>query len=148
MRYGRYFVSARINYGTEFYLYSPDELRNRYKAAKEAGASESELDMIQNRILETEYRTDPTQLRRMLILAELEPFRHLSRAEVSDLYSKNLISETDLWVKLNFPTFVRRFERENMNILEFGSEIPYQRKIDTIMAEFRRYADEMKTADV
>ena len=148
LRYGRYFVSARINYGTEFYLYSPDELRNRYKAAKEAGASESELDMIQNRILETEYRTDPTQLRRMLILAELEPFRHLSRAEVSDLYSKNLISETDLWVKLNFPTFVRRFERENMNILEFGSEIPYQRKIDTIMAEFRRYADEMKTADV
>lgn len=149
LRYGRYFLSAKINYGTEFYLYSPEELRDKYKAAKEAGASESELDMMQNQILQTEYRNDPTQLRRMLILAELEPFRHLSRQEVTDLFGRNLVSEQDLRIKLNFPNFVRRFERENTNILEFGAAIPYQRKIDTIMAEFRRYADEqMPTAQV
>jgi hypothetical protein len=144
LRYGKYFISAKINYGTEFYLYSTDELRKRYKAAKDAGASESELDMMQNQILETEYRNDPTQLRRMLILAELEPFRHMSRVEVSELFSKNLVSETDLRIKLNFPNFVRRFERENTNILDFGSEIPYQRKIEKITAELRRYADEQK----
>ena len=144
LRYGRRFISAKINYGTEFYLYSADELRKRYKAAKEAGASESELDMMQNQILQTEYRNDPVQLRRMLVLAELEPFRHLSRQEVSELFSKNLVSETDLRIKLNFPNFVRRFERENTNILDFGSEIDYRKKIETIMAEFRRYADEQK----
>ena len=147
LRYGNYFISAKINYGTEFYLYSPDELRNRYKAAKEAGASESELDMMQNQILQTEYRNDPVQLRRMLVLAELEPLRHLSRVEVSDLFPKNLISETDLRIKLNFPNFVRRFERENTNILDFGSEIPYKRKIETIMAEFRKYAEEQNPAN-
>lgn len=144
LRYGRYFISAKISYGTEFYLYSPDELRARYKAAKESGASESELDMMQNQILETEYRNDPLQLRRMKILAELEPFRHLSRVEVSELFDKNLVSETDLRIKLNFPNFVRRFERENTNILDFGSEVDYQRKIETIMSELRRYADEQK----
>ena len=144
LRYGKYFISAKINYGTEFYLYSPDELRKRYAAAKDAGASESELDMMQNQILQTEYRNDPTQLRRMLVLAELEPFRHLSRQEVSDLFDKKLVSETDLRIKLNFPNFVRRFERENTNILDFGSEIDYRKKIETIMAEFRRYADEQK----
>ena len=144
LRYGKYFISAKINYGTEFYLYSPDELRKRYKAAKDAGASESELDMMQNQILQTEYRNDPTQLRRMLVLAELEPFRHLSRQEVADLFDKKLVSETDLRIKLNFPNFVRRFERENTNILDFGSEIDYRKKIETIMAEFRRYADEQK----
>lgn len=144
LRYGNYFISAKINYGTEFYLYSPEELRERYKAAKEAGASESELDMMQNQILQTEYRNDPNQLRRMLILAELEPFRHLSRAEVSELFEKNIVSETDLRIKLNFPNFVRRFERENTNILDFGSEIPFQSKIDKITAELRRYADEQK----
>ena len=144
LRYGNYFLSSKINYGTEFYLYSPDELRNRYKAAKDAGASESELDMMQKQILETEYRNDPTQLRRMMVLAELEPFRHLSRSEVSELFEKNLVSETDLRIKLNFPNFVRRFERENTNILDFGVAIPYQRKIEIIMAEFRRYADEQK----
>ena len=144
LRYGRYFISAKINYGTEFYLYSTDELRKRYKAAKEAGASESELDMMQNQILQTEYRNDPMQLRRMLVLAELDPFRHLSRPEVSALFSNNIVSETDLRIKLNFPNFVRRFERENTNILDFGSEINYRKKIETIMAEFRRYADEQK----
>lgn len=144
LRYGNYFLSAKVNYGTEFYLSSVEDLRDRYKAAKEAGASESELDMMQNQILQTEYRNDPTTLRRMLILSELEPFRHLSRTEVADLFSKNLVSETDLRIKLNFPTFVRRFERENMNVLEFGEAIPYQRKIETITAEFRRYAEEMK----
>lgn len=144
LRYGNYFLSAKVNYGTEFYLSSVEDLRDRYKAAKEAGASESELDMMQNQILQTEYRNDPTTLRRMLILSELEPFRHLSRTEVADLFSKNLVSETDLRIKLNFPTFVRRFERENMNVLEFGNAIPYQRKIETITAEFRRYAEEMK----
>ena len=142
LRYGRYFLSARIDYGTEFFLYSADELRARYKAAKDAGASESELDMLNNQILETEYRNDPVQLRRMRILAELEPFRHLSRQEVSELYSQNIVSETDLRVKLNFPNFVRRFERENTNVLDFGAEIPYQRKIETILAELRRYANE------
>lgn len=144
LRYGNYFLSAKVNYGTEFYLSSVEDLRDRYKAAKEAGASESELDMMQNQILQTEYRNDPTTLRRMQILSELEPFRHLSRTEVADLFSKNLVSETDLRIKLNFPTFVRRFERENMNVLEFGNAIPYQRKIETITAEFRRYAEEMK----
>ena len=144
LRYGRYFLSAKINYGTEFYLYSPDELRNRYKAAKEAGASESELDMLQNRIIETEYRTDPTQLRRMLLLAELEPYRHLTRAEVVDLYGRNLVSETDMRIKLNFSNFVRRFERENMNILEFGNAIAFDKKIAAIYEAFARYAEEQK----
>lgn len=148
LRYGKYFISAEINYGTEFYLYSPDELRKRYAAAKESGASESELDMMHNQILETEYRNDPTQLRRMKILAELEPYRHLSRTEVSELFDKRLISEQDLRIKLNFPNFVRRFERENTNILDFGSEIPFDTKINKIMAEFRKYADELATDTV
>ena len=143
-RYGRYFLSANINYGTEFYLYSTDELREQYKAAKEAGAPESELDAMQNRIVETEYRNDPMQRRRMLLLAELEPYRHLSRQEVRELFVSNIISEQDLRIKLNFPNFVRRFERENTNIVEFGAAIPYTKKIDIITAEFRRYADEMK----
>lgn len=146
LMYGSYFISANINYGTEFYLYSPDELRTRYKTAKEAGAPESELDMMQNQILETEYRNNPTQLRRMLILAELEPYRHLTRTEVVDMYKENLVSEEDLRIKMNFANFVRRFERENTNILDFGSAIPFSRKIEIITAEFRKYADEQKPA--
>lgn len=142
LRYGRYFISANISYGTEFYLYSQEELRKRYDAAKKAGASESELDMMQRQILETEFRNDPMQLRRMLILAELEPYRHLTRQEATELFEKGLISEEDFRIKLNFPTFIRRFERENTNILDFGEAIPYVKKLDIINAELRKYAQE------
>ncbi len=144
LRYGTYFLSANINYGTEFYLYSADELRKQYKAAKEAGAPESELDMMQNRIIETQYRNDPMQLRRMLLLAEIEPYRHLSREEVTELFEKNIIPEEDFRIKINFPTFVRRFERENTNVLDFGNAIPYPQKINAITAGLRRYAAEQK----
>lgn len=118
------------------------ELRERYKLAKETGASEAELDAMQNQIIETEYRNDSTQLQRMLVLAELEPYRHLTRAEVLNLYGQQIISEPELRVKLNFANFVRRFERENTNILEFGTQIPFSEKIKVITNKFYEYASE------
>lgn len=142
LRYGNLFVSAKINLGTEFYIYDAMELRERYKLAKEAGASEAELDAMQNQIIETEYRNDSTQLQRMLVLAELEPYRHLTRAEVLNLYGQQIISEPELRVKLNFANFVRRFERENTNILEFGTQIPFSEKIKVITNKFYEYASE------
>lgn len=142
LRYGGEFISAKINLGTEFYLLDPTQLRERYRTAKESGASEAELDALQQQIVETEYRNDPTQRRRMLLLAELEPYRHLTRAEATDLYSKGMITEDDLRIKLDFANFVRRFERENTNILEFGSAIPFARKIEIITDKFKEYARE------
>lgn len=144
LRYGEQFISAKIDYGTDFFLASVDELWAKYKKAKESGASESELDMLQNSIIETEYRNDPTQLRRMRILADLEPYRHMTREEAIEMREKNLISDSDLRIKLNFSNFVNRFERENTNILDFGTEIQYAKKIDKIMAEFERYANEQR----
>jgi len=142
LRYGTMFVSAKINMGTDFYIFDAAELRNRYKVARESGASEAELDALHNQILETEYRNDPTQLQRMLTLAELEPYRHMTRDEVLNLSDKGIISATDMRIKLNFNNFVRRFERENTNILEFGANIPFQRKIEIINQRFAEYANE------
>lgn len=142
LRYGSLFVSAKVNYGTEFYLSNATELRERYKVAKESGASEAELDALQNQILETEYRNNPTQLQRMLILSELEPYRHLTRNEVLELYGRQIIDETDMRIKLDFANFVRRFEREYLNILEFGYNMPYKSKIEFITNKFKEYASE------
>ena len=142
MRYGEQFVSAKINYGTDFYIFDVAELRERYKMAKESGSSESELDALQNQIIETEYRNNPTQRQRMLTLDELEPYRHLTRAEVIELWQKGVIPESTMKIKLNFADYVRRFERENTNILEFGTQIPFAKKIDTINQTFALYASE------
>ena len=143
LRYGSAFLSCSISYGTEFYLFSTDELRNRYQKAKETGMSESELDALHQQIIETEYRNNPQQLQRMLILADLEPYRHLTRSEVAALYEKQLVTLEDYLVKLNFADFIRRFERENMNIIEFGSAGSYDTKIQTIRTRLADYAREL-----
>lgn len=143
-RYGTAFISSSINYGTEFYLFTSDELRERYKKAKEAGMSEADLDALLQQIIETEYRHNPQQLQRMIILSDLEPYRHLTRNEVQGLYDKGLIDMEELLVKLNFADFVRRFERENVNIIEFGADIDYTNKIKTIKDALRGYATEAK----
>lgn len=142
LRYGDEFVDSTINYGTEFFLYDENELRERYKVAKDSGASEAELDALQNQIIETEYRTNPSKRQRLMILAELEPYRHLTRDEMLTLYKEGIITSDELRLKLNFNSLIRRFERENTNILEFGSAIPYARKIEIIKATLEDYAKE------
>lgn len=143
LRYGRSFIQSSINYGTEFYLFTSDELRERYKLAKEAGMSEADLDALLQQIIETEYRHNPQQMQRMIILGDLEPYRHLTREEVQALYEKGLVSVEELLVKLNFADFIRRFERENMNIITFGENIEYDSKIDTIKERLAEYAREI-----
>ena len=148
MRYGNYYISGYINYGTDFYLSTADQLREKFKTAKESGASETELDALQQQIIQTEYRNDPTAQQRMQILSELEPYAHLTRSELMDLQKAGLIDATELRIKLNFSNFVRRFERENTNIVEFGNAIPFDKKIANIKAEFVRYATEQTPQSV
>ena len=140
LRYGKDFISAAISYGTKFYLATAAQLREEYKTAKEAGASETELDAMQRQIIETEYHNNPSQMRRMMLLFELEPLHHLTINEATTLYDKGLVDAQTLRLKVNFPEWVRRFERENMNVLEFGSALSYDKKINNIKQTLLSYA--------
>lgn len=144
LRYGKGFIGASVSYGTEFYNLSANDLRKRYKEAKESGASDAELDAMQTQILETEYRNNPAELQRMITLRELEPYPHLTLDEVHIYHDKGIISDRDLVVKLNFSNFVRRFERENTNLLDFGSAINFNDKIKAINNKFTEYGNEVQ----
>ena len=142
LRYGNAFMSAGVSYGTEFYLSTANELRERYKTAKEAGASESELDALYEKVIETEYRNNPQMRQRLMVLADLEPFNHLTRNEVLTLKEKGIASQEDIVIKLNFAEYIRRFERENMPVTEFGGNIDYDKKIQAISDRLQEYASE------
>jgi hypothetical protein len=53
------------------------------------------------------------------------------------------VSIEELLIKLNFADFIKRFERENMNIITFGENIDYDKKIDTIKERLMEYAREI-----
>lgn len=143
LRYGGAFISSSVNWGTEFYVFTVTELYSKYKQAKENGASNSELDAISQQILEVEYRNNPLVLQRMLILKQLEPYPHKTLDEVLKLYEKELLNENLVKLKINFSTLVEKFERENINIIEFASNKPMREKIDIINKKLLGYVTEI-----
>lgn len=142
LRYGSAFISSSINWGTEFYVFTVTELYSKYKQAKDNGASNSELDAISQQILEVEYRNNPLVLQRMLILKQLEPYPHKTLDEVLKLYEKELLNENLVKLKINFSTLVEKFERENINIIEFASNKTLREKIDIINNKLLEYVSE------
>lgn len=141
LRYGGAFISASVNYGNEFYTLTPEALQSRYNKARDGGASDFELDALKQQLIETTYRHNPMQLQRMIILSDLEPYRHLTKGEVMERYKEGLVDKATLTLKDDFSGFVRRFERVHGNILEFGVNMPYDKKIDTIYKTLLSYAE-------
>lgn len=145
LRYGNAFISSSINWGTEFYVFTVTELYAKYKQAKDNGASISELDAISQQILEVEYCNNPLVLQRMLILKQLEPYPHKTLDEVLKLFEKGLLNENLVKLKINFSTLVEKFERENINIIEFASNKTMREKIDIINKKLLEYVSEDRT---
>ena len=146
LRYGSSFISSSVSWGTEFYVFTVSELYAKYKQAKDNGASDSELDAITQQILEVEYRNNPLVLQRMLILKQLEPYPHKTLDEVIGLYDKGLLDEDTVKLKINFSSLIDRFERENINIIEFASNRTLKDKIGIINSKLKEYVTESKPA--
>ena len=140
LRYGKEALeSITVNYGTEFYTLTTEQLRKRYKEAKASGASESDLAGLRRQITETEYRNNPTEQQRMLILLDVEPLSGMSVNEAINRWNMGLVDDRDMRVKANFGELVRRFERENGNIIFFSESRPYREKIEIIKQTLRDY---------
>ena len=136
------FISSVIDYGNEFFLFSLPELQKEYEHAKEAGMPESELILILEEMIGTKYRNNPDKREELKILLNIEPLPTKTSKEVFDLAQSNNITEIDFQIKINFPSFVKRFERENGSILTFGENQTFEIKINTINEAFKNYATE------
>lgn len=145
LRYGDAFISSSISWGTEFYVFTVKELYEKYKQAKDNGASEAELDAISQQIIEVEYRNNPLVMQRMLVLKQLEPYPHKTQNEVITLFDKGLLDKKKVLLKINFSSYIDRFERENINIIEFGSNLSFQNKVSVIYQKLLEYVTEEQT---
>lgn len=144
LRYGDSFISSSIDLGTEFYVFTVKELYAKYNQAKINGASNSELDAISQQILEVEYKNNPLMLQRMLTLKQLEPYPHRTLDEVLKLYDKGLLEQKYVMLKVHFTSLIDRFERENINIIEFASNRPMREKINIIQSKLLEYVTEIR----
>ena len=146
LRYGDAFLSSSVDWGTEFYVFTVNELYAKYEQAKKSGALTSTLDAIMQQICEVEYKNNPAVLQRMLILKQLEPYPHKTQDEVLDLFSEGLLDEEQVKLKIHFSALIDKFERENINIVEFASNKTLQEKIEIINNKLLDYVRAIKTS--
>lgn len=139
LRHGDRFIGGHVSYGSEFYLFSADELYQIYAEARKQKMDHAILDDLYGQYIETRFRESPTQLQRQKILQNLDPFRHLTDEQIDTLYRENNIEQTTYLLKKNFSTYISRFERENVDIVEFGQLIDFNKKIVTIQEALISY---------
>ena len=145
MRYGAMYLRGEINLGQDFYLTNVNDLITTFKSSEGSGLPIHFIDKLSQQIRYTKFKTNSEQLRRDEILSHLEPYPGLSLAQLQSYGIKD-VDTYNFILKLNFVTFIRRFERENMNIIEFGSLLPLQSKIDIIKQKLLSYVAETNKA--
>lgn len=135
-------VKVHANYGTEWFLLTEKQLQELFKGAKEAGLPESEIDQIYNLLIETKYKGQPQTVQKLIIENNLNPQPYQSVKECFDLVKNGVMTQADLYLKANLIKFIKRFERENGSIVDFGSGITFEQKINIILNTFKNYAND------
>ena len=138
------FQGMSVSLGTEHYIFSSAQILEMYRVAKENQFSIDTLNMLDDLYYETEYRNNPEMFYRHQIVANLDPFRHISDEAVTTMYQSGEINYTDYLVKKNLASFIMKFERENTKITRFGSALNFQTKIERIKESLTQYAADMK----
>jgi hypothetical protein len=147
LRYSGEFKQSAINVGKKYQIETVDELKARYKLAKEAGYPDSVLFGLLEDIVYTEYADDPMELEYNRIKLYLEPVPTRSTSEVQQwLFQRAEDAELQALFtrKRNLNDYVARFERENGPLVQFGVRQPFATRIDTILATFTLYDNERK----
>jgi hypothetical protein len=135
--------SISIDYGSKFFMKTTADLIADLDTAKKNGSHSSITSSIMNEITEAKYRNDSHGLNRAKIIQELDPLPDKTQDEAEKLLDKKGITLKQFIIKSQLMNFVSRFEREQTNLVEFGSAIDYGKKIESIYEEFESYAEEI-----
>lgn len=140
LRYGSAYQGSVVNYGEQMFIHSLSELNENFEQSKKNGMPIFELAKQQGQIMHTKYQNNPEMIKRVDILRQLEPYQTYSIEELMKLSSQ--LDKTRLALKLNFPEYINRFERENMNIVGFMQFSDMSQKIEIIKAKLMEYVQE------
>ncbi len=144
LRYGDSFLSVTVNYGDEFFVKDEGTEIAEYDTAVKAGLPSFELAARRQEIDEARYRDNPEQLERLKIMRNIEPFPDNNISQLMDMAQRMpaLVPIKQMIIKVNFNSFIDRFEREQSNILQFGSALDFDKKIDQIKTIIDGYAQQ------
>ena len=134
---GKRYEGSLILWGKQFFVRSTQVIEKEYLESKTAGAPDYFLKGLLEELNFTKYDNNPKAKQRSVILSILEPFVVKTVEEVQKLD----VDIVDLTIKTYFNDFIERFELENVNIVDFMSNSPFNAKIMAIEKELVKYAE-------
>ncbi len=141
LMYADRYLGCTISYGTDFYLQDQATVTAEYTEAVTAGLPMYILQAKRNQVDELQSKNNPQERQRLYILRQLEPYQDISMAILPTIIGLDI---NKFVIKLNFTTFVNRFELEYGDIVEWGSALDLKTKIDRINQIFKQYASEQQ----
>lgn len=142
LKYGEDFLGCTIDYGNQFFLATVDDLKDEYRESKEGGLPEWEQEAIIEQLISTKYKNNPSMKKRALVLMHLDPFPTKTFKEVQEDFKDAVISKEDYILTRYFSQFIRRFERENLDVVNFGRDQEFKAKINSITETLKQYVNE------
>jgi hypothetical protein len=142
LRYADDYIRNAVDLGDEFFLRTEGQLSLLYSDSKKAGLPAYLLAPIRELISQTRYRNNDEQRMKQDVLAALQPYPDLSDTELQTwaAAAPKSLNVDLIALRNNFDSYVRRFERENqMSLVDFGSAIPFDSKIERIKARLMEY---------
>jgi hypothetical protein len=141
LMFGDYFISATVNYGEQVLLYTASDVVDQYMTFKKAGLPTFMIAQKKDLLIQTETRNNPYELRRSDLLNRLEPWPDLSLAECLT-YQLNALYKEKFALKLDFAKFVSKFEAANGDIVQWGSLLSLDQKINRLTQILLSYGTE------
>ncbi len=141
LRYGPYFLESTVNFGEQFLLYTVKDLADQIKVFKDAELPEHAVHQKKKELMQREYKNNPYALKRAELLDMLEPFPDKSIDQCIDMMIDQKYPEKFI-VKLDFNTFISKFELSNGDIVQWGSAISLNKKIELLTEILTNYGKE------
>lgn len=146
LMFGDYYEGCTLTMGDQFMLESKSEILQQFTDWKKSGLPNFLVSGKKDQLIQSEYKNNITEINRAELLNQLEPWPELSISECTAL-SLNLKFPEKFLLKIDFAKFVRKFERQNGDILFWGSLLSLDKKVDKLTEILIQFAtDEERTA--
>lgn len=141
LRYGDAYQGSVVNYGSQFFLKSFQEMQNDYALAKENGIPSFELSNMRKEIYQKKYSSDPKILSRMMLLGQLEPYPDYTVVQLQGLLA--FIDPEELALKIAFNDLINRFEREFGPVDQYFTSLDIEIRVELITAKLKGFLSQM-----
>lgn len=142
VRFGEAYQGSIVNNGTTFITLTPNEIEEHIRVSKESGSNESQLKVLYFMWYDSKFKTEPLQAEKYKVLFDIEPFPTHSIEEMQKNYDNGFISRIDWNVKLNFNSYVSRFENEYVKITAMDEDLSIDQKVSFIKPIIFNYGTE------